>query len=189
MKSPLAFSIGAAVLAAGLLSASAAKDPPSPNDFKPSADNTFTCQKESADGTTAKKPAVEGSNAKTTKALLDTYYEGFAKKSGWESVISDNFKFVDANMTKRMPTFGKDAYIQIIKKFSPLFLTMRVKEMMIADDRAYVLTNYNYVFPGRHGINGDVVELWKVKDGKLDTLTIFFDTLNFDRLSKPPPKP
>lgn len=36
----------------------------------------------------------------TTKDLLETYYEGFAKKQGWETVISDDFKFVGGDMTK-----------------------------------------------------------------------------------------
>lgn len=125
----------------------------------------------------------------TTKALLDTYYKGFAAKSNWESVISDDFKFFAGDMTKPDPVTGKAAYIQIIKRFSQLFTAMRVKEVMIADDRAYVLANYDYVFPGGKAINGDVVELWKVKEGKLDALTIFFDTLTFERLTKPPPKP
>ena len=120
----------------------------------------------------------------TTKALLETYYKGFAEKTGWDSVISDDFKFVGGDMTKRTPIVGKATYIQIIKRFSQLFTAMRVKEMMVADDRAYVLANYDYVFPGNKAINGDVVELWKVKDGKLDTLTIFFDTLTFERLTK-----
>lgn len=189
MKSSLAFIIGAAVLAVGLLSASGGRKAPSADDFKPDANNTFTCQNESAGETTTKKQAVEGSNSTTTKALLDTYYEGFAKKkSGWESVISDDFKFVDGDMTKRMPIIGRDAFIQIIKGYSTLFLTMRVKEMMIADDRAYVLASYDYVFPGSKGINGDVVELWKIRGGKLDRLTVFYDTLTFERLRKPPPK-
>ncbi len=189
MKSQLAFSIGAAVLVVGLLSASAENNQPSAGGVKPDADDTFTCQKEIAGGTTTKKQAPEGANTMTTKTLLETYYEGFAKKSGWESVISDDFKFVGGDMTKRDPIAGKAAYIQVIKRFSQLFTAMRIKEMMISDDRAYVLANYDYVFPRGDSVNGDVVELWKIKNGKLDTLTIFFDTLTFERLTKPPPKP
>ncbi len=189
MKSSLAFSIGAAVLVAGLLSASGGRKAPSADDYKPDAKSTFTCQKESEGETTAKISPLEWSNSTTTKALLDTYYEGLAKKkSGWESVISDDFKFVDGDMTKRTPIIGRDAFIKIINGYSQLFLTMRVKEMMVADDRAYVLASYNYVFPGSKGINGDVVELWKIREGKLDRLTVFYDTLTFERLRKPPPK-
>jgi hypothetical protein len=56
---------------------------------------------------------------------------------------------------------------------------MRVKESFYSEDGAFVLANYDYVFPGGKKINGNVAELWKVKDGKLSALTIFFDTENF----------
>ncbi len=51
--------------------------------------------------------------------------------------------------------------------------------MIIHDDQACVIENYDYIFPNGKGINGDVAAIWKVKDGKLDALTIFFDTLTF----------
>lgn len=120
----------------------------------------------------------------TTKELLDTYYKGFAEKQGWETVISDDFKFVGGDMTKTDPTIGKQAYIDIIKRFSRLFQNMRVKEMIIDDDKACVIGNYDYVFPNGKSINGDVAEIWKIKDSKLAELIIFFDTLTFQVNSK-----
>lgn len=120
----------------------------------------------------------------TTKELLDTYYKGFAQKQGWETVISDSFKFVGGDMTKTEPIVGKQAYIDIIKRFSRLFQNMRVKEMIIQGDGACVIGNYDYVFPNGKSINGDVAEIWKVKDNKLDALTIFFDTLTFQANTK-----
>ncbi|HEV8282777.1 MAG TPA: nuclear transport factor 2 family protein [Chitinophagaceae bacterium] len=115
----------------------------------------------------------------TTKELLDTYYKGLAQKAGWETTISDEFKFVGGDMTKTSPIVGKQTYIDIIKRFSKLFQTMRVKEMIVEDERAMVIANYDYIFPNGKAINGDVAEIWKVKNGKLDALTIFFDTLTF----------
>jgi ketosteroid isomerase-like protein len=120
----------------------------------------------------------------TTKELLDIYYNGFAKKRGWEDVIADDFKFVGGDMTKTTPLIGKSAYIEVIKRFSKLFKNMRVKEMIIDGDSACVIGNYDYEFPGGKNINGDVAEIWKIRNGKLESLTIFFDTLTFDLLTK-----
>ena len=120
----------------------------------------------------------------TTKELLEIYYKGFAQKKGWETVISDDFKFVGGDMTKTQPIIGKQAYIDIIKRFSQLFQNMRVKEIMIDGDKACVIGNYDYLFPNGKSINGDVAEIWKVKDNKLDALTIFFDTLTFQANTK-----
>ena len=121
----------------------------------------------------------------TTKELLDTYYKGFAQKQGWETVISDDFKFVGGDMTKADPIIGKQAYVDIIKRFSRLFQNMRVKAMIIDDDKACVIGNYDYVFPNGKSINGDVAEIWKIKDAKLSELTIFFDTLTFQENTVP----
>lgn len=120
----------------------------------------------------------------TTKELLEIYYDGFANKKDWESVISDHFEFVGGDMTKTTPIHGKAAYIEVIKRFSQLFKTMRIKEMIVNGDRACVIGNYDYVFPNGKSINGDVAEIWKIKDGKLASLTIFFDTLTFSVNSK-----
>jgi len=121
----------------------------------------------------------------TTKELLETYYKSFAQKQqGWEAVLSDDFKFVGGDMTKTTPIVGRTAYIEVIKRFSQVFKTMRVKEMVVEDNMACVIGNYDYVFPNGKSINGDVAEIWKIKDGKLDALTIFFDTLTFQANTK-----
>ena len=119
-----------------------------------------------------------------TKELLETYYKGFAKKGNWDSVLSDNFKFMSGDMTKITPIIGKVAYIEVIKRFSQLFTSMRIKQMIVEHDSACVIGNYDYTFPNGISINGDVAEIWNVKNGKLDSLTIFFDTLTFSLNSK-----
>lgn len=115
------------------------------------------------------------------KQLLDIYYSGFAQKEGWESVIADDFRFTGGDMTNTEPLVGKAAYIEVIRRFSRVFQSMRVKEMIVENDKACVIGNYDYQFPNGVRMNGDVTEIWKAKNGKLDSLAIFFDTLTFDR--------
>lgn len=119
--------------------------------------------------------------SKSTKELLDIYYKGFSQKQGWESVISEDFKFIGGDMTNTTPTFGKAAYIEVINRFARVFQTMRVKEMIIDGNKACVIGSYDYQFPNGKRLNGDVAEIWKTVNGKLDSLTIFFDTLTFDK--------
>ena len=115
----------------------------------------------------------------TTKDLLDIYYKGFAEKANWEGVIADDFQFIGGDMTKPEPIVGKAAYIQVIKRFSQLFQSMKVNEMIIQGDNACVIGNYDYLFPNGHKINGNVAEVWNIKNEKLQSLTIYFDTLTF----------
>lgn len=120
-------------------------------------------------------------NSKSTKELLETYYRGFAQKQGWESVISDDFRFVGGDMTNTIPITGKAGYLEVINRFSRVFSSMRVKEMMIDGNNACVVGNYDYQFQNGEKLNGNVAEIWRAKDGKLVSLTIFFDTLTFDK--------
>jgi len=121
---------------------------------------------------------------KTMKELLEMYYKGFVEKANWEKVIADDFQYVGGDMTKTEPLIGKQAYIEVIKRFSQLFTAMRVKEMIIQDNSACVIGNYDLRFPNGQELNGNVAELWTAKNGKLQSLTIYFDTLTFANNTK-----
>lgn len=124
-------------------------------------------------------------NQVTTRQLLETYYKGFAEKANWESVIADDFEYVGGDMNNINPVVGKQAYIEIIKRFSQRFETMRVKQMIVQGDKASVIGNYDFIFPNGCKINGNVSENWTVKNNKLQSLTLYFDTLTFMNNLKP----
>ncbi len=115
----------------------------------------------------------------TTRELLGFYYRGLAAKSNWEPVIADDFQFVGGDMTKTAPVTGKAAYIAIIQRFSRLFAAVWVREMIVEGDRALVRASYDFTFPNGKIIKGDVAEIWTARNGKLTSLTIFFDTATF----------
>lgn len=118
------------------------------------------------------------------KELLEFYYKGFAEKANWESVIADDFQYIGGDMTKNEPLIGKLPYIEVIKRFSQVFTAMRIKEMIIEGDNACVIGNYDFRFPNGKQINGNVAELWTAKNGKLQSLTIHFDTFTFAKNTK-----
>lgn len=118
-----------------------------------------------------------------TKQLLETYYKGFAEKANWESVIAEDFCYTGGDI-KQERLVGKQAYIEVIKRFSQVFTAMRIKQMIVEGDNACVIGNYDFRFPNGQEINGNVAELWTAKNGKLQSLTIYFDTLTFDNNTK-----
>ena len=118
-------------------------------------------------------------NRAATRKLLETYYKGFAEKANWESTIADDFQYIGGDMNNTQPVVGKQAYVEIIKRFSQRFQSMRVKQMIIEGDKASVIGNYDFQFPNGRKINGNVSEIWTIKDGKLQSLTLYFDTLTF----------
>jgi len=121
----------------------------------------------------------------TTRQLLETYYKGFSQKANWESVIADDFEYIGGDMNNIQPIIGKQAYIEIIKRFSQRFEKMSVKQMLIEGDKASVIGNYDFIFPNGVKINGNVSENWTVKNDKLQSLTLYFDTLTFMTNVKP----
>jgi ketosteroid isomerase-like protein len=118
-------------------------------------------------------------NQLSTKQLLETYYAGFAAKANWENTIADDFHYVGGDMNNLQPVVGKHKYIEIIKRFSQRFESMRVKQMIIDGNNASVIGNYDFTFPNGQKLNGNVSENWTVKNGKLQSLTLYFDTLTF----------
>ena len=120
----------------------------------------------------------------TTRELLEAYYRGLARKQDWESVIAADFKFATGDMTKTTPIIGRDAYREVIRRFAALFTSVRIAEMIVDGDRAFVRASYDFVFPNGKNIRGDVAELWTAREGKLSALTIFFDTATFSSLIK-----
>ena len=124
-------------------------------------------------------------NQATTRQLLEKYYKGFAEKANWESAIADDFEYVGGDMNNIKPIVGKQAYIEIIKRFSQRFEAMRVKQMIVEGDKASVIGNYDFLFPNGVKLNGNVSENWTVKNGKLQSLTLYFDTLTFMTNMKP----
>ncbi len=77
-----------------------------------------------------------------------------------------------------------DRVLGIIQRLSQVFSAVLVVKSFIDGDEAFVLAFYDWTFPHAVNIQGWVAELWKAKDGKLQELTIFFDTGSFDRLAK-----
>ncbi len=55
---------------------------------------------------------------------------------------------------------------------------------IIQGDNACVVGNYNFQFPNGQKINGNVSEHWTVKNEKLQSLRIYFDTLTFANNTK-----
>ena len=114
-----------------------------------------------------------------TIEILNFYYKGFAEKANWENVIADDFEYIGGDMTNSNPIVGKQGYIEVIKRFSRVFYAMTVNEMIIEGDKACVIVNYDFQFPNGQKINGNVSEHWTIKNEKLKSLRIYFDTLTF----------
>jgi ketosteroid isomerase-like protein len=118
----------------------------------------------------------------TTRETVQKYYDGVARKDGWQSVISDDMEFVSPGSV----TQGKDAYVSATARFLSMVQGSEVKQLIIEGDRACALVDYEVVTPTGNTGNCSVAEILSAKDGKIDSSTIFFDTAAFKALMSSP---
>jgi ketosteroid isomerase-like protein len=114
----------------------------------------------------------------TVTNLLNNYYDNLAVSDAWQSSISDEFIFKGTGVSG---SSGKAAYIEVIKRFRRLFENVSAKEIIASDGKACVIANYNLISPKGNKLNFDIVEIWEITDEKLRSLTIYYDTVTFNK--------
>lgn len=110
----------------------------------------------------------------STRDLVESYYNSLNNKNDkWQELYSDDANFADASQT--LNAKGK---IEVIQSFTPFLKgveDIKVKQIIIEDEYACAVVNYNYRNPKGEKMSQDVAEVWEVKDEKLGKLTIYFD--------------
>ena len=117
----------------------------------------------------------------TTKETVQRYYDGVARKEGWQSVISESIAFASPNQN----TQGKDAYVQGTARFLQNVKAAKVRELIIEGEKAYALVDYEMVSPKSQTRWFNVAEILSVKNEKINSSTILFDTTAFKAFMAP----
>lgn len=76
---------------------------------------------------------------------------------------------------------GRDAYIHATKRFFSMIVGVEVRDLLVDDDRACALTRYRLRPPSGAEFQSDVAEVFRVTDGKIDSLAIYFDTAPYPK--------
>lgn len=120
----------------------------------------------------------------STESLLGQYYANLKNPESLSGLLADDFRFVGGDMTKPDALVGRDAYVAVLRRLSTRFTQAKVERMFVDRDHAAVVARYDWTFPKTGVVPGSVAEIWTVRNERLQSLTIFFDTLSFDRLSR-----
>jgi ketosteroid isomerase-like protein len=107
--------------------------------------------------------------------LIGVYYEGIARKSGWETPMADDIRFSSPTGVIE----GKQAYIENNNRFLKAVKSATRLKTIIDRDTACVWMSYDFVSSRGAEMTQDVCEIWKEKDGRLASYTIYFDTAAF----------
>jgi ketosteroid isomerase-like protein len=114
----------------------------------------------------------------STHDLVQSYYNSLNRKDDkWQELYDTDAVFSDASKTVNAK--GKAAVIQSFIPFLQGIESVKVKQMIVEGAEACAIAGYLYVNSKGQKMSQDVAEAWKIRNGKLAELTIYFDLLAY----------
>ncbi len=114
----------------------------------------------------------------TVTEIIQGFYNGLAQKNDeWQKNLAEDVVFSDAS--GRLHAEGKAAFIQSFKAFLPAIERVEPKQLIVQDMNACAVVSYDYVSPKGAKLHQEDAEVWKVINGKIVALTIYFDITEF----------
>lgn len=112
----------------------------------------------------------------TTRETIQRYFDAI-HAGGWESFIADDFVFVNSNLDRA--AHGRAAYVEGAGRFFRATTKVEVKKLIVDGNDASVIARYQVRSPRGTTSLCDVAEVLSVRDGKIASNAIFFDTAAF----------
>lgn len=110
-----------------------------------------------------------------TRQTVERYFKNLYG-GDWESLLAENIVFT--NNGRENPR-GKDVYVEATRRFMQVAKSVEVRQLIVDGDAACAVTHYSLVSPkGNHSVC-DVAEIFVVKQGKIQSSSIFFDLAAF----------
>jgi ketosteroid isomerase-like protein len=116
----------------------------------------------------------------TTRDTIQGYLSGLKQKTRWDSFLSDDVKFTSFT-TPNKRVNGRAAYLEATKRFYSMITTLEVKDLLVDGQKACALTRYELQPPGGAAFHSDVAEVFEVRDGKITSFEIYFDSSPFPK--------
>jgi len=114
-------------------------------------------------------------NSKTTKEIIELYYNEINNKGDWQSLISDDITFTGPGQI----THTKNAYVEATSRFLRVVKHLKINEFIVEENKACITVEYSLESPSGNTSSCEVAEVLMVKDNKIYSSCIFFDTALF----------
>lgn len=120
----------------------------------------------------------------TTRETVDSYFASLERKQGWDAFLADDMVFTSATAPVKQLS-GRSAYLDATKRFHSMVASLDVRCVIVDGDRACVLTRYQLQPPAGPAFQSDVAEVFRVRDGKIASFDIYFDSAPFPKPAAP----
>ena len=115
-----------------------------------------------------------------TKQTVESYFESLKRKGDWRSFFSEHMSFTSfTSPVKRVA--GRERFLEATKRFYSTIAGVEVRAILVEGAQACALTHYRLQPQSGGAIESDVAEIFEVKDGKISSFSIYFDTAPFPK--------
>jgi ketosteroid isomerase-like protein len=115
-----------------------------------------------------------------TSDTVADYFSHLKKGRGWESFLADDMVFTSFTTPVKQVT-GRAAYLQSTKRFYSMIRGLEVCKVIVDGDNACALTRYELQPPAGPLFQSNVAEVFGVRDGKITSFDIYFDSSPFPK--------
>ena len=116
----------------------------------------------------------------TTREIIDEYFRRLEAKADWSACLADDIAFTSFTSPNKHVD-GRAAYLEATKRFYSTIVAVNVKELLVDGAKACALTHYDLQAPGAPALSSDVAEVFQVRDGKIVSFDIYFDSAPFPK--------
>lgn len=116
----------------------------------------------------------------TTKDTIHGYFDSLKQRREWESFLSEDVVFTSFTSPVKKVS-GKTAFLDSTKRFYSMIISVEVKELLIEENKACALIRYELQPPTGSNFRSDVAEIFTVRNGKIDSFAIYFDSSPFPK--------
>jgi len=113
------------------------------------------------------------------KDVVRRYFDALAQKTGWQAFLADGFAFYSFVSPPRQVA-GKAAYLEATQRFFSMISAVEVRDLIVDGAKVCALTRYQLRSPGGT-FQSNVAEIFTVRDGEIDSLSIYFDSSPFPK--------
>lgn len=125
--------------------------------------------------------AANRATSETTRQTILGYFDQLKRKGEWETSLAEGMLFTSFTSPVK-EVKGRDEYLRSTVRFYSMITSLEVRELIVDGDRACALTRYQLQPPNAGAaFMSDVAEIFTVRNGKIDSLEIYFDSAPFPR--------
>ncbi|HEY5220115.1 MAG TPA: nuclear transport factor 2 family protein [Gemmatimonadaceae bacterium] len=117
----------------------------------------------------------------STRQTIEGYFDALRKEAGWQDALATDMTFTSYTSPVKQLA-GRDAYLQATKRFYSTIANFEVRRLLVDGEHAIALTRYT-IQPsnGAPSFESDVAESFTVRNGKITSFDIYFDSAPFPK--------